>query len=469
MFHKSNQFLLLGFALLYPMLLFPGALLDTPGVITDSVKGAAIERFMMLPKLIALSLIGLLGFLQIRQTLRPTLLVYVLASHLVWVILSTLNARDELTYNLLGPYIRLDGLIYHFAIVAVLLFAYALIKANPRLEHLLLYALLGGGVLQSILVLCQRLGFDPIGPLVRWVPYNIPAGTLGHPGMVAGYLLPLVVVGAWLALQTTKRNLRIALFSCSAFIALGLSLTNGRAAFIGLALALLGLLLLRRRWDTLALSGGLMLVLLAGPYLIPNQQGYGRQYTDSRSFEVRQQIWPLAIRVMQYMPNFPWLGGGPDGFKLAILRNIEAEAMLPLFRLELGWPENARVHSVKYTREAGAPLRTTMLDIKFDQFGEYKDLEDNYPMLLDRAHNLWLDRLLSFGIFSVITWLIFYLYPVLRSWQTRDLAATGIGVAILALMIYYLVWFPVSQVEPSHLLLAVWLWARLDRGASAQD
>lgn len=79
---------------------------------------------------------------------------------------------------------------------------------------------------------------------------------------------------------------------------------------------------------------------------------------------------------------------------------------------------------------------------------------------LDKAHNLILDRLLTFGLLGVLVWLGLYLYPVLRGWR-GTLLQRSLATSLLAVFVYYLFWFPVPQVEPLHLVLIAAAWALL--------
>jgi O-antigen ligase len=503
----SNQILLLAFIVFYPLILFPGALFSTPGLITESTIAQATERFLLLPKIIALLLIGLLGFLQVWKNLPRDSLVILMGLHLIWVVVGVINARDEFTYGLLGPYLRLDGLVYHLGLTGLALFTYTLLKHDAGLTRPIIYALIASGTIQASLAILQRLDLDPIGPMTLWQSFTQPMGSLSHPGYLAGMLLPLIVLGIWsfdaqpfkwsravlvqgginmpLADTGQKRASdenphgfsrvlaanfrRAALVVCILLMSLGLAFTGNQTGFFALILALPGLILLRPRWSMVGLCVAVLLCLLLGGQIFSGakQSTLSESYSNTTTLKTRAIIWALSLDLSKKIPLSPLLGGGPDALRLSILRHLEPIRLIPLYRLESAWPNNAAVAKVQFEREAQAPLRMTLLKIEFSQYGQEKDYTESFPMTLDRAHNFWLDRFLASGLLGVLTWIAIYLYPLIKAKNyPQHPWVRGLSIAILALMVYYFFWFPVAQVEPLHLMLAVLIWANQEDNSS---
>lgn len=185
----------MAFAALFPLVIIPGAPFWKPGLIFDTELAQALEIFQLFPKVLVLLLIGLLGMMSLREIQWNKPFVLLLSIHLLLVLVGSLNARDDWSYALLGPQRRLDGLLYHLGLVLFGIFAYQMLLKLPGLGNTLLLALFVGGTIQAVLALLQRLQLDPIGPLVKWSMYGSPVGSHSHPGMLAGLLLPTIMLG----------------------------------------------------------------------------------------------------------------------------------------------------------------------------------------------------------------------------------------------------------------------------------
>ncbi|RIH89505.1 hypothetical protein Mlute_00301 [Meiothermus luteus] len=454
---------LIAFAILFPVVLAPGALFWKPGLIFDTELAQALEMFQLFPKVLVLLLIGLLGMLSLREIRWREPFVFLLLTHLLLVLVSSFNARDDWSYVLLGPQRRLDGLLYHVGLVLYVIVAYQLVLTLPGLGNKLLLALFAGGTLQAVLALLQRLQLDPIGPLVKWSMYATPVGSLSHPGMLAGLLLPTIMLGIWLFTQQANRNYRYLLILGVFLSALALGATTNRAALIALIVGLVGLILAYRTWSVFFLSGFAIVCVLCVQFIVPNRLGFTREYTATNTLEIRFQIWALAYQSLGKIPGAPWIGGGPDAFRLALLRDPPVTDLLDLIKLELAWPQDARVSKVTVVLPPKEQIRSKYLQVEFEQFGGQTNIKQSYPIILDKAHNLWLDRLVAFGGLSMMLWLLLYLYPIWRSWRNRSLAWIWV---LTALTIYYLAWFPVIGTEPLHLLIAAIAWASIHSEAS---
>ncbi|MCS7069198.1 MAG: hypothetical protein NZN28_11290 [Meiothermus sp.] len=449
---------LIAFAAFFPLVLIPGALFWKPGLIFDTELAQALELFQLFPKVLVLLLIGLLGMLSVREIRWREPFVFLLLSHLLLVLAGSLNARDDWSYVWLGPQRRLDGLLYHVSLVLYAIVAYQLLLKMPRLGNTLLLALFAGGSFQAVLALLQRLQLDPIGPLVKWSMYSNPVGSLSHPGMLAGLLLPTILLGIWLFTQQVSRNCRFLLLLGVFLSALALGASTNRAALIALIVGLAGLIWTHRTWSVLFLSGFAIVAVLCVQFIVPNRLGFTREYTATNTLESRFQIWALAYQSLGKIPGAPWIGGGPDAFRLALLRDPPVTDLLALTKLEFAWPQDARVSRVTVVLPPNEQRRSKYLQVEFEQFEGQSNIKQNYPITLDKAHNLWLDRLVAFGGLSMLLWLLLYLYPIWKSWKNRSLAWIWV---LTALMVYYLAWFPVIGTEPLHVLIAAVAWASI--------
>lgn len=430
----------------------------------------ASEQFLYLPKLLFLVAVGVLGLLEVRKLITKSVFLFLLLANLVLVILSTLNARDEIAYSLLGPSQRFDGILYHFGLFAIGTFAYLSLRNAPQQFHWIAVGLVAGCSVQTLIVVLQRLNLDPVTPLRLWQDFNAPLGTLGHPGMVAALLLPGILVALWQGIEDKQRRYRLLWISAALFSAAGLGITSNSAAFYGLVATLIAINLLRRNWLLLFLSSLLVVAVLIPRTVLPNPRSFeknSQSYQDTSTLETRFVIWQIALKAIQETPLQPILGGGPDALKLAQLRNPPLDLLAKQYALEFRWPKDAIVKDAYIKKFPGEniKIRDQWIAFELGQFDGQKNVTKEFGFAIDRAHNYGLDRWLAFGLISVAIWLILYLYPVYLSLRQGH----WLGWVFVALMIYYLAWFPVMQVEPVHLILLAAAWALLSSSRPANE
>jgi O-antigen ligase len=460
--------------LIYPLVFVPGALFSSPPpVINDAVRTQMGEQFLFLPKLVVLGLFAVLALLESRKHSWRSVWVGLLAAHLVLVGISGLNARDDIAFTLLGGSQRLDGLIYQATLVIIGVFAYQTLQRHPGWLPRVLFALVGAAVLQSILAVVQYVGIDPIGVAVLWFKFERPVGTIGHPGMVAGLLLPATVIATWFVLEARDARSRwvwgLALLS----LVIGLSVVSNRSALIALAVGLVMLVVYRRSLISAVLVVAVSVLALSGRQIIPNAGVLPSNLASTQTLGTREVIWNMALQAIVQTLGQPFIGGGPDAFHLWMLRSASLQNLTELIKREMAWPANAKPDKVERV-QLGQSVRTTGVSLHFDKFGERKDFNLVVPIEVDRAHNLILDRTVAYGGLSALIWLGLYLLPVLaglrdlfarrESQGEAEAAQEGHGVhavfacAILGLIVYYITWFPVMQLEPLHLILLAGAW-----------
>jgi hypothetical protein len=451
---NKNSWLLFAFVLVYTLVFFPGTLFYKPIIIMPQVNTEASENFLYLPKLLFLLVCGVLGVLEIRKQLPNKPFVWLLCAHGLLVVLSLINARDTLAYNLLGPAQRFDGFLYHLGLIAMGIYAYTQLQNALQLRFISI-ALVISACLQAVIVEFQGFGLDFITPLRLWQKYSEPLGTLGHPGMVASFLLVGLLVAFWYSLKEPLWLWKVGVF----IIALGLGFCSNSASFYSLLGTFLCANLVYRQprflFASLVVVG---LVIL--PRVLPISIPESSSYTSTTTLQTRLLIWQIAFKVISSTPLQPLLGGGSDGMVLGQLRNPPLELLSQEYALEYswpkGWPKDAKLTGVRVQQSnlPGATLRDQSMVFDFANFnGKPTSLE--YRFNIDRAHNFWLDRWVAFGLINALLWLFLYLYALWKSWQTKH----WIGWVILAMGAYYLFWFPVMQVEPIHLVLLAAAWA----------
>lgn len=454
---KVLRYLLIAFAVCYPFLVHPQS-------------SAALS--WALPKVVFLLVTGIVGLLVVGNKLRfKTPFVLLMTGGFLVVLGSLLVTDDAWIYSVLGD-VRTDGLVYQTGLYLFGMVAFTSVRNDQRLTDVLIYALLIAAAGQSLIVAAQTAfpTFEIGGLRIDFEERLV--GTLGHSGYVGGYLLPMVLLGVTMSLRDNRSRVRVMSVVLLVLIALGLGLSGNRAAFYALAPVLAVVLLMRR---TLAswLVVGLVLISMIGANQVTAEVrslvtesalDVEKNYADTRTLEIRFAIWKLGLQAVPEIPYQPWLGGGPSAFNLAIGRSFPAESLIDFHHGEYGWPPASQLVSAETVRAEDGHPRSTMFVYRF---------EDRAPILaaitLDRVHNILLDRMLSYGLFSVLIWLVLYLYPIFRGLRSADLGQQGLAWALLAVLIYYQVWFPVPQVEPIHLLLTAIAWARLTRSDSQAE
>lgn len=471
--------MLLGFVWVYPFLnnyLLPKPTVSVmqlgPGVTQTVYSGVQPgEMLWLFPRLMLLGLVGLLGVLQARglQSYRNPF-SYLLLLYLLFVVLGGLNSRDDdISALILGPESRMDGLIYQAGLVLMALFAYRVLREHQAIWSLLLSGLVVAGVLESAVLILQRLALDPIGPLVRGLAFETPVGTMGNNGIVAGFMVVVLIGGMGLFLRASGTVQRVLLALALLMVALGLGVTTNKASVYALiAVLVLWNLLRRERW-LLGLSVGLLAMVLSAQSLVPNRLDFNRSLTDPATGKTRLVIWELALKAATQLPLSPLIGSGPDGFRLALLRHIPPEDLMREYRLEYGWPPEATIREIQTLYEPGDPIRSKAFLVFLDNYKSDTGKQGLiYKVYLDKAHNLLLDRLISYGLFAVLITVVLYLWPVWRLIRKANVFEQSILVALLAAFLYYLFWFPVVQVEPIHMVFVAMAWAMLGKPAAAK-
>jgi len=436
-------------------------------VALSNVTGLVVynpETSWLLPKVLFLALISSIGILYIKDNWRGSLLEWLVVAYLLLATVSALFSGDTFQYIFLGGNNRLDGLLYQYSVVSyMLVWYYLVLNTKERAFQFLTLALAIVGFLESIIVLAQRLGYDPVGYIVRTYPYtNYTVGTIGNPGMLAGLLLPVAVVSYIIFIY--KHNhfyLLVALITAGA-----ISLTYNKSSTYALIFtALLAAALSpRRTYRTVLWATPLLIATVLGTaHVMPSHMQGERSLTNMYTGKTRLLIWKLAANVALHTPGQPLIGAGPDGFKLQIIKQKRFDGLIDAYRLEYNW--NKEVTKVELLGDEDTPPKDRVLHISFAG----KPIGSFVHVSLDRAHNLFLDRTIQAGLLAALITLYIYLIPIIMVIKYKDMYTMILGAASFALFLYYLFWFPVPQVEPIHAAILAAAWAYLHRTRSAHS
>lgn len=453
------------FLFIYPLILFPGALFYSPLVLTTGTLQEANEKYIFLPKLFLLLILGLLSLLEMpRHWLRHPFL-YISLALIGLATISTLNSGDSTTFWLLGPKNRFDGILYQIGLLLSGVYILLVIRRQPHHWKLLITAITLGAIVQSIVVLIQRLGYDPIGPLIQWRTFSSPIGTIGHPGMVSGFLLPVLLVSIWMSLYSQQaKEQRLWLIS-TLILAIGLGVVQNRSALYALIVVLAWVCISQRSLKSLILSGLALVIVIGTPTAITSipllsAKKYQKSYLENTTLHTRLELWQMGLWSATQIRGEPVIGGGPDGFYLSLLRNPPLEQLIKFYRIEYSWPDNTQISKAEIVNDADTTVRGRWIRVHFARYGSKTNTFYDYP-IPDKAHSYFIDRFLAYGGISLLLWIILYLYPIFQGVRSNRTIISGISWGLGALGIYYLTWFPVMQVEPIHLALVAIAWALL--------
>jgi hypothetical protein len=461
---QVNPNWLIVFAALYPFILIPGALFFTPAIIDDSTYQAVYENFFILPKVLFMGVFATLGLVITRKIWTRDVFVWLAIGHLMFVTLSSFNANDDWTFIFLGPQWRLDGLLYHIFLTFLMIAAYFTLKSQPKAWNTIILVLVIGGCVETVIFMFQRLNLDPINPLLfsyGRVSTNI-TGTMSNRGYLAAWLLPIAILGLPKLFQKKYHDYTLFFWIIALFlIIIGLSLTDNRTAIYSFYFTLFIWNIFYKSIKNMLISILIAFIATIAPFLAPNVSSKEiRTFGDTTSLSTRTQIWQLTVNATHDVPLFPLLGGGADALRLSMLRNLPIQPYVKLIGLELGW-KNYEVDSAAVVVPDNQ-LRLSEISVKFKRFGTEKNVTKNYLIELDRAHNYFLDRLIAFGIFSVFIWAILFFYPVwLGIWNRTSVTIFSISLALIAVILYYILWFPDNQAEPLHIIIISSAWAFL--------
>ncbi|MBO1437619.1 hypothetical protein [Meiothermus sp. CFH 77666] len=443
------------FIILLPIFIYPAFMFEGK---SNSIFIPNPETVHLIPRLLLIFAVAILGWrFWFTKGFFPTLLW----GFAITVVISSLNAHDPAgwVFTTFGPKIRMDGLLYQLALVVLGIAAYGAIRQSPHLLPRLLWALLVSGILQALLVVLQTFGIDLVGPIIGGSSFKEYMGSMGHIGVAAGFLLVVAVASlSLLNFTRSHKTLFYLVLLGILFVSLGLGITQNRAAAYALVGSVVLFTLIGFSPQRLLIGVGMLLATFPVPQLLPNKHNIERGYTNTATLASRFVIWQLAYESLRYIPGAPLIGGGPDAFLLTLTKHFSTERLLDFYRVEHQWPANTTIKEMK-SFDPPDMGRDRLLRVYFSQYGDQKDVQGAYLVRLDKVHNMLLDRLVAFGIFASLIWLILLTYPVYLVWRQKKLHNTTLWLILPAIGIYYLAWFPVIQLEPIYMILIAGIWA----------
>jgi len=422
------------------------------------------ENIWIFPKVYFLVFTSLILFLYVLTYKQfKNTFVYLLAAYAALALLSSIMSGDSLQYVLLGGEGRGDGLLYTAGLLLLAIFSYTVYIVHGKKALIYFYyALSFSAILEALVAILEHAGFDPI----KFSSFSgLPIGTIGNSGMLASLLM--VAVFAAIALVAQKERGIGMWYSLLALVVIssGLGCAANRSSIGGLLIGLFALniadMLFNKSKRFVFGSAVAVIALLLAPYVLPNNTGVSKTYTNPTTLKTRLLIWQISIEAIRKTPGQPFIGAGPDGLKLSIIKRDLLNLLLKEYKLEYGWKEDPELDTSINIDRTGMPLKSYALPIKFPRSKSVRFMQ----VTLDKAHNLFLGRAVNYGLVSAFIWLLLYLVPMRTFFsfgKAHDALLLSGSSALLALFVYYLFWFPAPQVEPIHVSLLSLLWGAKD-------
>jgi tetratricopeptide (TPR) repeat protein len=313
-----------------------------------------------------------------RELRHNRLLGPVLAVVIVQVLATALAVDPRL--SLYGSYERAQGLLTQVSYPLLFLVVAARLRTLDQARRLVT-AMVVTAVPLIGLGLVQAAGWDPIGLLTdARSPVYTTLGRSNFTGAYLAMLLPLTLALAWTAHPRWQRLAGLGL-AAAELVVIALALARGAWLAAGVALATLGLLWTWRRlshWWRIAAAGGGM-VALAG--VVGGVSWLGGQ---GGSTAARLDIWRATLGLIG---RRPLLGYGPDS-------------------LGLVFPGVYPPQLVYYQGRG---------------------------ILVDRAHNLFLDWAVTGGVFGLLAGLALLVTFFILGWRAvQQASATGQRALLIA-------------------------------------
>lgn len=411
----------------------------------------------------------------------PLLLLFITA---LTAILSSVNQlvtyHDSLQYVLLGGDLRLNGLLYILGLLVLaatlhkLLSSHWRIKASHR-ESLLKQALLAlslSGLIQSLIAIAQFLGYSPI---TRIKGKHLALGTVGNPG-IFGILLAISAIAS-LGLYLSSRDKSKILWAAASVLELfTLGLASNRASILGLFIAFFIWLAIwpsqltkekrqKKTSDTkrsiptshLLLTFLLAITIASAGYYTSYLKGR-KNILDAHTGTARLEIWKLALVSLTKIPGEPFIGGGPDAFRLTLATRVPISKQVSFYLIPYTkYTHRTHGMTIKPLWTKDMPIRSHAWMVSWG--GTRRPVI--FRFTLDKAHNLFLDRLLAYGLFGTLAWfaLFFGNLPALIKHSHPSLLENySIAAMLVVAFVYGLFWFYSIQIEPAVVLISILAW-----------
>lgn len=343
------------------------------------------------------------------------------------VCLSTVLSENPMT-SIYGTENRSEGLFTFIAYGSIFLFSYRFIEGNHL--HNVLKGIVGVSVFVSVYGILQHYQLDFLPRSSGRIGYDRSYAFFGNPNFYGSYLVLIIMLG--IALYLTAKNKKTILFYITA-VSLGyvaLLFTGTRSGWLGVFCALLFitvLVILKRRnlWKKWLLLFSVLMSLTVMINLA--EQGdfsnrFGSIFSDASKIALQETTgregssrWFIWRNSLQLVKDYFWIGSGPDTFK--------------------------------YVFPATPEEREQYLGNRF--------------MIVDKAHNEYLQLAITLGVPALILYLSLVVFVVRKTFQAIRIASEYEKIILYGLLSAILGYLVQAFFNISVVSVAPFLWVIL--------
>ncbi len=256
---------------------------------------------------------------------------------------------------------------FYFILFFIFLSLNLVLSKNKKKKINRLISIIGlSSFLVSIYAVAQYFGYD-------FLTWSEPAyitkrsmSTLGQPNFLGSFLIMAIPLLAYSIKEYKRIWLKIIYIIFLGFNIWALICSGSRGAWVGLILSLfLSLFIFYFKKNKLVFYFGIVIIVFIGIILFFSNSAVGERFRSAFNFEsgsssVRIFIWQASFKAIENR----WWGYGLEN---------QAEALAPYYQID--WAEDNKVNSIP-----------------------------------DKAHNLFLDHLITLGVIGLLLFLLFYFY-----------------------------------------------------------
>lgn len=335
-----------------------------------------------------------------------------------FLIISTVFAYNQITalYGSYGRYEGLYSLLYYLSIFYL--------STYCKNKKLIIYTILLTGIIQLFYGICQHNGIKPIVSRKQWA-----SGLTTNPNFYGGYILMCLSLSIGLFIDQNKKITNILFLILSCLFMIGLLISNTLSSLVGLTIVLIFLLIYCIKTKKM-IKYFITIISILLVFIITNNMkatslvkdtvqtknetvNITKGKADNSYGSGRMYIWKTAIK---YIPKYIYHGVGIDGFRY--IKN-------------------------------GEPI---------------KHKSGKITVIYDKAHNDYLQILITSGIFSLLSFITFQIIILINGLKNSFInKEIYLLLPIIGYLIHLLFSVSVIEVAPIFYICAGLLIERKER------
>ena len=420
------------------------------------------------PRVIALGVLGLTGVMLYRPwtSFRSYPEIILMLVYIIGVLASTMASKDEKVYLFIGHEQRYDGLIYQISLFLWLMSAAKIMHGNSSLSKTVAAGYVFIGLSQAALLLSNFLfGFDLVGLIIYGgTKTTYPTGTLGFKALLtlAAGTAAIFVAALWSRCWAGKL--------ITTFLGFSTGLAAGRAALVGaISASVLGFFSgnAKKRFIFLALLATIAMGAIIRDPLAKTLQLQEAKVLSAYTLKTRLRIWDLSLYIVRKHHGLLFRGLGADALRYTLITELPQDPQLKrklsdFLRLEEKLPTK-HVEDLKIKIHPEYGLRSAAIQLNFVNEKTGRPSIMLASVQLDKAHNLFLDIWLRYGLIATLAYFIFAFGPI--AFCLKSLVGCPKKSLFFALILilemhffHYLAWFTMPLWEPYFLTISLLAW-----------